>query len=95
MGTPMTCWVSTEFKGDMGKYALDYCYIQNTYVLPNEENDASFDRSKVFFIFILALNETLVHPRELLPVARPLFRPSSYGLLFPLLPLEKVVQEQR
>lgn len=46
IGTPMTCWVPSEFKEGKAKFALDYCYIQNTYVVPTEDTDVSFDRDR-------------------------------------------------
>nr|AVV64021.1 innexin [Anisakis simplex] len=34
VGTPIQCWFPAYYKGWWIEYALDYCYVQNTYFLP-------------------------------------------------------------
>lgn len=36
-GSPIQCWVPNEFRGGWEKYAEDYCFIQNSYYVPFEE----------------------------------------------------------
>nr|AXS78257.1 inexin-3 [Anisakis simplex] len=36
-GSPIQCWVPMEFRGGWEKYAEDYCFIQNSYYVPFEE----------------------------------------------------------
>ncbi|PAV88493.1 hypothetical protein WR25_23119 isoform C [Diploscapter pachys] len=33
-GSPIQCWVPSEFKGGWEKYAEDYCFIANSYYIP-------------------------------------------------------------
>ncbi|KHN81112.1 Innexin-12 [Toxocara canis] len=37
VGTPIQCWFPAYYKGWWIEYALDYCYVQNTYFLPFTE----------------------------------------------------------
>lgn len=34
VGTPIQCWFPAYYKGWWIEYALDYCYVQNTYFIP-------------------------------------------------------------
>ncbi|CAJ0944602.1 unnamed protein product, partial [Mesorhabditis belari] len=34
VGSPIQCWFPAYYKGWWMEYALDYCYVQNTYFLP-------------------------------------------------------------
>ncbi|VDO89271.1 unnamed protein product [Haemonchus placei] len=36
-GSPIQCWVPSEFRGGWEKYAEDYCFIANSYYVPFEE----------------------------------------------------------
>ena len=36
-GKPIQCWIPWEFKGGWEQYVEDYCFVQNTYQLPNNE----------------------------------------------------------
>ena len=49
VGTPIQCWMPTEFKGGWEQYAEDYCFIQNTFFIPFEEEipNEDSDRTKV------------------------------------------------
>ncbi|PAV62527.1 hypothetical protein WR25_00154 [Diploscapter pachys] len=48
VGTPIQCWMPTEFKGGWEQYAEDYCFIQNTFFIPFEEEipNEDSDRTK-------------------------------------------------
>uniref|UniRef100_A0A0N4ZZ03 Innexin n=1 Tax=Parastrongyloides trichosuri TaxID=131310 RepID=A0A0N4ZZ03_PARTI len=37
-GSPIQCWVPSEFKGGWEKYTEDYCFINNFYHVPFEQN---------------------------------------------------------
>ena len=34
VGSPIQCWFPAYFKGWWQEYALDFCYVQNTYYVP-------------------------------------------------------------
>ncbi|VDK31820.1 unnamed protein product [Gongylonema pulchrum] len=34
VGSPIQCWFPAYYKGWWIEYALDYCFVQNTYFLP-------------------------------------------------------------
>ncbi|PIO75209.1 innexin-3 domain protein [Teladorsagia circumcincta] len=36
-GSPIQCWVPSEFRGGWEKYAEDYCFIANSYYVPFDE----------------------------------------------------------
>ncbi|MFH4973949.1 hypothetical protein AB6A40_000658 [Gnathostoma spinigerum] len=36
-GSPIQCWVPMEFRGGWEKYTEDYCFIQNSYYVPFDE----------------------------------------------------------
>uniref|UniRef100_A0A914WNX4 Innexin n=1 Tax=Plectus sambesii TaxID=2011161 RepID=A0A914WNX4_9BILA len=48
VGTPIQCWFPAYYKGWWNEYALDYCYVQNTYFLPFTEIESEnyFDIAK-------------------------------------------------
>ncbi|GMT06989.1 hypothetical protein PENTCL1PPCAC_29163 [Pristionchus entomophagus] len=37
VGSPIQCWTPMEFRGGWEQYAEDYCFIQNTFYIPFEE----------------------------------------------------------
>ncbi|VDM54612.1 unnamed protein product [Angiostrongylus costaricensis] len=46
-GSPIQCWVPSEFRGGWEKYAEDYCFIANSYYVPfNEEIPSDIDHRR-------------------------------------------------
>ncbi|KAE9413725.1 hypothetical protein Angca_007778, partial [Angiostrongylus cantonensis] len=46
-GSPIQCWVPSEFRGGWEKYAEDYCFIANSYYVPfDEEIPSDFDNRR-------------------------------------------------
>lgn len=37
VGSPIQCWAPMEFRGGWEQYAEDYCFIQNTFYIPFEQ----------------------------------------------------------
>ncbi|CAI2303114.1 unnamed protein product [Caenorhabditis sp. 36 PRJEB53466] len=40
VGSPIDCWFPAYYKGWWAEYALDYCYVQNTFFVPFAEDKA-------------------------------------------------------
>ncbi|PAV82645.1 hypothetical protein WR25_10337 [Diploscapter pachys] len=47
VGAPIQCWMPTEFKGGWEQYAEDYCFIQNTFFIPFEEDIPNEDSDRI------------------------------------------------
>ncbi|GMT00552.1 hypothetical protein PENTCL1PPCAC_22726 [Pristionchus entomophagus] len=41
VGSPIQCWFPAYYKGWWMEYALDYCYVQNTYFIPFSDEKVS------------------------------------------------------
>ncbi|VDD94153.1 unnamed protein product [Enterobius vermicularis] len=51
-GSPIQCFLPNEFKGSWERYAEDYCFIQNSYYIPLEEdipNDLSYRQDHISY----------------------------------------------
>ncbi|KAK6023782.1 innexin-3 domain protein, partial [Ostertagia ostertagi] len=73
-GSPIQCWVPSEFRAGWEKYAEDYCFIANSYYVPfDEEIPVDIEHRKDHISYYrwvpIMLASTAINPREFLKEA--------------------------